>query len=352
MGRGSRPDRSQDVVPVPAPEPSEPDDQVDVEDVVDVDADVVEPEQGSDVGDGSPIVDRSQRTDLPTEVVPPEPPEGGEEGTQGQDPDAGQSEEDLADSGASAEVPRTWWQDVDRAAVPEVPYEWREASYDESPKWSRAESFAAERGMPVEDYIEEVNVHTRQLLADGRLCMFVPPAALRRVLVDGRFKNQHETGTSRGMLGRGPFEERAMGVDGEEDPTSAPVYGLVTDAPESTEHLYQRTHYGRAVVVFRDSLRPRTTFTVGDSLDENIVEGPTTWPTPVNDPDEGSQLYGIDDPLAVERIDDLRRNYYVEAQYWGPVNVGDIEMVYVDDYEPELAAELRDAGLDVRDLSH
>ncbi len=352
MGRGSRPERSQDVVPVPVPDPP-PEDHPEEVDVDDVD---VESERLADIDGGEvagPIDEPRTRMDpAAPRASEPDEPERPEVDLEPADAESGELDADEPTGRGPEPVPvgdsSRWWEEVDRDAIPEVPDQWRERVIDASFKWERAESFAEDRGMRVEEYLDAVNAHTRQLLADGRLCMFVPSRALRKVLVDGRMKNQHETGTTRGMPGRASFEEQTLGIaDPEGAPESAPVYGIACGDPESETHSYLRYHYGETIVVFRDSMRPRATFTVGDSLDENLLSGPTTWVSPVNVPHEGSQLFGGEDPLDAEEVDDLAENY-VEVQYWGPVTLGDIEAVYVD--EPGLAFRIRDAGVEVRNF--
>lgn len=121
-----------------------------------------------------------------------------------------------------------------------------------------------------------------------------------------------------------------------------------------------REHYGKVIVEFKDELRPRTTFNVGDSIDQNarpdysqgrMVEDPHTLVSPVNDPDAGALLFGgFRDPLDAVDIDDLAATsgvFYVEAQYWGPVTTDDIAAVYLDPSEIDLADELEQAGIEV-----
>jgi len=332
---------------VPDPPPEEPND------VDGVDVDVVS-ERRADVGGAGPIDEPRRRTS--TGTTGPEPPEPDGEADQetaeavSVEDDAGaDGREEMTGGGTGPVDESRWWEEVDHDTIPEVPDAWRELVYAASSKWIRAESFAEDRGMAIGEYLDAVNGHTRQLLADGRLCMYVPPTALWKIVADNRFKNQHRTGTTRGFPGRGPFEERMLGVDDPgSDPESAPVYGFVCADPEDERHEYRRHHYGQTIVVFSDRLRARTTFTVGDSLDENLVAGPTTWASPVNAPDEMSQLFGSEDPLYAEEVDDLEENSYVEAQYWGPVTVDDIQAVYVDD--PDLASSLREAGVEAREF--
>jgi hypothetical protein len=225
-------------------------------------------------------------------------------------------------------------------------------------------------GVPVEQYLEEVEVHTRRLLAQGRICVRIPSRNVAGLVAGGRLMNQHETGTGGGYVGpiRGGFERDALGVvDPTGDPRSAPIYGYATaylTANPGEGGWVER--YGDVVLELRDSLRPRSTWTAGDSLDENSAGfRPTTVASPLNAPSVQSHLFlleepGADfdddielrDPLDCDVVDDFSFTY-TEVQIWGGVALGDVAVAYV---EPGSAAGgaaaevLRSAGVEVYEL--
>ena len=146
---------------------------------------------------------------------------------------------------------------------------------------------------------EETAERTGQIIVDAikdaTPVVMVSVPALIAVLEEGRFKTQFETGESRGLLDtnlRGRTEANLFGYPQKGLPTELrPIYGTVAftnpagplRGPNSEASIRNCMDYGEVRVVLKDSVKDRTTFTVGDSLS---YEGGTATPA----------LFGEKDP--------------------------------------------------------
>ena len=198
----------------------------------------------------------------------------------------------------------------------------------------------------------------------------VTPGELGKILGDGRFKTQFETNKSKGLkdpMVRAHYEARTFGLKVNHPVEKRPIYGYVMlDGPRpagsgSKEALTLNSdalsQYGMVQVVLKDSVRPRTTAMMGDSLNANA------WgrPTPVNDPEWVSFTPGnksvMSGPLAqydrnVESAD-FRSKQYAEAQIHDGVSTDDIEEVIFPSNPPTaLQKQLSDAGVKWRVLNY
>ena len=161
-------------------------------------------------------------------------------------------------------------------------------------------------------------------------------AGLGKLLSDGRFKSQFETGKSKGLYAptkRAEVEQAMFGLPSDVDPTVRPIYGYVQmdETPSSLDS------YGDVEVVLKDHVRSRTTASVGDSLDFGLL------PTPIDDPSWESTnprvhlKLGQTPPYGA---------WYVEAQVHNGVTTDDIEKVRLP-REPNarVAAALKRRGI-------
>lgn len=240
-----------------------------------------------------------------------------------------------------------------------------------SPEWL-AKRFARNLGK----FLDGSGLHVR-----------VHPQVLIDVLDDGRFKSQFETGTSSGLMDtkiRDRVEREVLGVQDSDD-QARPIYGYFSPQP------YQEpvSCYGKVVVQLKDHVRPRATFTVGDSLDstsgyqtERVIGEPVVAPShravPLNVLTTGwkdglrriEALRNSQDAEQAEKVErKLRKqldcwlgettpetigrwaesaNYYVEAQVHGGVAASDIERVVFECTKrpsPEMTDRLDAAGI-------
>jgi len=165
------------------------------------------------------------------------------------------------------------------------------------------------------------------------------------------FHNQNVTHSSNGLLNparRAEVESARMKLTTEEfasfDFDLRPKYGVLLPSRENlnldTDHSDQ---YGEDIYLFKKSIRDRVTFTLGDSLNWHrdavksgkwnehfipyrfmellspFLEGITTF-SPRHDP-----------LIAIQMNSDLHDRTYLELQYFGPMNLDDVEgFIYTD----------------------
>ena len=210
--------------------------------------------------------------------------------------------------------------------------------------------------------LEAIDYATKEVtnvIENGTVCVAVSEEVLREVLDDGRFKNQFETKTSNGTLDPGMrkvWESVITGAAVDEKPADRAIYGFMTnnnavpkhdengspdtsaghDANDRNDYQGQwrdmlsvnnpmASQYGSVVVELKDSVRDRTTATIGDSLRAQTVG------LPVNEPvnSEGLLVAGL-----YSRTDrataPMYTTRYIEAQVVGGVTVNDIARIHVD----------------------
>jgi hypothetical protein len=171
-------------------------------------------------------------------------------------------------------------------------------------------------------------------------------SSLRDILASGRMKTQHETGTSDGgyvdKALRADFEEMAFGLPKDLPAERRPIYGYVAPRGLDGEHSEGKLdQYGDIRVVLKDSVRPRTTVSAGDSLDRRKE----LTPMPIDNPD-----YRAAQPAAAKYNDlgdpQFQQLTYVEAQIHDGVSNDDIEEVlFPREPEPATIAALEKAGI-------
>ncbi len=185
------------------------------------------------------------------------------------------------------------------------------------------------RGNYLEEHLDNQVWLGKELAIVGKVSIRVPVEDLDDILRDGEFKNQHGTGTTKGLFdprGRMDAERSMFGIPWRSDPEDYPVYGYIrTKGYEG--HV---SGYGDIRVTFKDSVKNRTSFTFGDSLyaggNGDIV------PAPLNDPHAGNATRGaeIQDISQFETVSDNLRavdTSYAEAQIHGKLTPDDIEKV-------------------------
>ena len=107
-------------------------------------------------------------------------------------------------------------------------------------------------------------------------------AKVIEILKSGRFKTQHETGTTGGYLNpeyRVGFEERTLGVPQDIDVRRRPIYGWLRKQSrrggiEAEDMSLASSIYGRINFRLKKDLKGRTTVTFGDSLGEDRIGVP------------------------------------------------------------------------------
>lgn len=133
--------------------------------------------------------------------------------------------------------------------------------------------------------VDRIPKELEQLFASDKsqIVTRIKSSNLSKVLEDGRLKSQFETSTSGGLLDhdvRGLFEKGIFNYERSMDPKLRPIYGQIMDA--SDVNPFGLTHYGDAMIVYKQEIKGHATFTLGDSL--NNWFHPKQLATPVLKP--------------------------------------------------------------------
>lgn len=199
--------------------------------------------------------------------------------------------------------------------------------------------------------MDQIKTNWREYLNEARPAMRVPKEALHSILKHG-VKNQRETGESRGSFdpdGRTNAEHKGLGYPKNLPAGEYPVYGYM-EHPYSTNKY--PSNYGDVLLLFKDSIRDRTTVTFGDSL--GAMGHGDLIGTPVNKAgvesigDRARALVDFDVemgravPVPVYKYPEASENqYYIEAQYHGGVGHKDIkEVIFNSNPSKAVQAEL------------
>lgn len=188
--------------------------------------------------------------------------------------------------------------------------------------------------------IDAAMAAVESLVKDKPISMRVPSAILTDyILPQGRFKNQHETGTSRGYLDS-EYRKEAERIAFGEDLENFPIYGYIKTDYDDNGVL---SFYGEVRVVFKPSVRERTTITMDDSLDNFMAKQVAPSPLTKLSPQCIDNAYDIDtEGFAMG---------YIEAQIHGGLALKDIDYVDLSDvgvYSREKIADtLKQYGIKV-----
>jgi hypothetical protein len=230
--------------------------------------------------------------------------------------------------------------------------------------------YAAAAGMTEDEYRAELKRHLTELVAGKDVVVRVTPSVLEHVLDDGRLKTQYESGRSGGyretnLDNRRMGELATTGTSLDTPDAERPVYGSVAvsglrgagrdDFFDGNKVNPDRlSQYGRVQVVLKPSVRGRTTFTVGDSLDTRYTGRASRLTDPsiasaglVASGRGGLVHTGLrGDPLGRDyESPQFRGNQYVEAQIHGGVRVDDIAEVVLPSRAGKLVSRLDAAGI-------
>lgn len=188
--------------------------------------------------------------------------------------------------------------------------------------------------------IEEAVNRLSNLVKDCPVTMRVPEDVLIKILDDGKFKNQHETGTSGGLL-KPAYRENAERNAFGEGLKEFPIYGYIaTNKSSSSDAFTPITFtYGGVKIIFNDDIKSRTTITANDSLSAFYYKQATG--SPLLNPNENS----LDGDVGNFAGPDRPSAYYIEAQIHGGLTVKDIKKVVISRHSPRLEDSLRGEGI-------
>lgn len=247
------------------------------------------------------------------------------------------------------------------------------------------DELAATHKMTTDQYEEAVAAHLAALTAKADVFVRVNADLLDEIANDGRFKSQHEVERSAGGFNRDLRDdlEREVwhyGWQEGEMLEHRPIYGYLSDDPTGESEHDLLDNYGDVRVKLKAGVKDRSSFLLGDSLNESYEESstegdpgervqydffPQVSPSPVRKPGVESAWYvnsddpSFYDPLMLERIQDF--DPYAEAQIHGGVKLSDIDTVYIparrlawDQVDRSAIEQLKAAGvrIEVVDKEH
>jgi hypothetical protein len=167
----------------------------------------------------------------------------------------------------------------------------------------------------------------KRAVMNASVAMRISPLLFGKVLISELFKNQHQTGTSKGTLNpalRARWESGAFGLDQYGPPESFPIYGYMSPPGQSNLDDYASS-YGSVRVLFKDSVKDRITISAGDSL------GGSYMPTPINDIGltsvDGRAVALTDLPADSSPTQVASGVGYIEAQIHGGLAISDVARV-------------------------
>jgi hypothetical protein len=168
-----------------------------------------------------------------------------------------------------------------------------------------------------------------KFIADSKIRIRISVEDALKVLEDGRFKSQFETGDSKGRFdpeGRRQAEADGLGVPEDLDDSQRPIYGYLFHDELPQDSTVK--NYGNVVICLKDDVKARTTATLGDSL--GGFEDSTTVGTPMLDFRNESMNYQFAQYLDAKYFHRSSAYQYTEAQIHGGITLSDIDHVEFD----------------------
>ncbi|MFE7798340.1 hypothetical protein [Nocardia sp. NPDC057440] len=248
----------------------------------------------------------------------------------------------------------------------------------------KLDDIAAQRRKDPTQFRREVTAELKKILDGKPVAIRMKPEALEAVLRDGRFKSMFETGRSAGepLVERRVWLERIQfGYDRRTLPDDQrPIYGYVMlngeyvaatgphglgwyERPDDTSwkmgigHSDRLSAYGEVQVVLKPEVLQRTTFTIGDSMNDRESAFPSHILNPQPEsyhafPKSSESAASTEPGHPLQAVD---RQYhtaaftkasFAEAQVHGKVTLNDIDHVLLpSEPAPELRRALDDNGV-------
>lgn len=159
---------------------------------------------------------------------------------------------------------------------------------------------------------------------DGDVQIRATNESLERILASGRFKSQHESGTSAGTYSPVMRRDHELAMFGPQK--ADPIYGYVNPSVYDGNTPAELPLYGNLIIGLKSSVNERTTVTFGDSLDVPNPPAPLAL-NRVAGATDADLADAYVSPRYVSGADLRAGGTYVEAQIHGGVNVADIAYV-------------------------
>lgn len=225
-------------------------------------------------------------------------------------------------------------EDTAQAEAPAlVPYRPSDAVVERAAQWAHENMKGYnDLSLCVESFMD--------IVEERPLAIRIPEERLGDLLDSGRFMTQFETGDSVGCYDpdlRSRVEESAFGVPDDIDPALRPVYGYIDYETPPVDY------YGNAEVVLKDSVKRRTSVTLGDSL--TSANSPRFVGVLIDEMGNSERvLAAMGDNIRFMNEHRLARDYagkkrlytylsYIEAQVHGGVTLADIDHIVIHSYD-------------------
>jgi hypothetical protein len=189
-------------------------------------------------------------------------------------------------------------------------------------------------GMSLAELDKEIEFQLLKEVPGAMVVVRVPSSVMDQILESGRVKSQFETQRSGGTLDnkkRALVEEALFNYPEGLPAQSRPIYGSLSTDLKTTDAAM----YGNTMLVMKDSVKARTTFTSDDSLDIN-AKGATCAPSAMLAPkaysvaltnNRSTRFSGKEEIMRNATVKQADRYNYTEAQIHGGVKVSDIQKV-------------------------
>jgi 8-oxo-dGTP pyrophosphatase MutT (NUDIX family) len=198
---------------------------------------------------------------------------------------------------------------------------------------------AAENGIDSVAADQAMTGELKNALSGRRVAMRVTNSGLDKILSSGAFKTQFETNRSKGLKSndaRIKLESAQFGYPETLNPSLRPVYAYMDEghdrpAGSGTKYLGDfgtdsLSMFGTTQVVFKDEVKNRTTFNIGDSMDNQYASLPSrlTDPQPGSFAAFGKSDGGMVNPGVLKNMNrdyngsDFRSHSFIEAQVHSP----------------------------------
>lgn len=238
---------------------------------------------------------------------------------------------------------------------------WKSAYGSKETRESNIAEAASKLGISPTELEARIQKMVDAWAAEADAYINVPNSVLPKIISDGRFKNQFETGTTKGLpnlQARASTEEKVLGVAPDADPAARPSYGFMSALPDGQD--IDASQYGGTTIRLKRHVLRRSSVTFGDSLDRNdrgsqplMAASQATAPTTLSFQSTSlshiwSKLGADPSRFTAAAIRKGLRPYtdYAELQIFGGISLDDIEMViFKGKSRPKLAKILDEAKI-------
>jgi hypothetical protein len=226
-------------------------------------------------------------------------------------------------------------------------------------KWEDAEDAKS-----LNENLEFATKTITDAMEKAKITIAIDKYSFSQVIADGQFKNQFETKRSGGLLDtnvRKEGEAIILDIPITAPAKNRPIYGYLTDNNKPSVKWEERNRdiektwqeilsldnqgveqYGAIKIVLKDTVRPNTTVTIGDSLRTGNLSGGIMEPNP-----DLTQM-GLYTKGAPAHMGGFPAMNYLEVQISDVITVSDIAAIYAPrEMMEDIRLMLADKNLDI-----